>query len=101
MRQLRVKPESFKYFHNFEIYYLDGFVTEPIVEENTLLLQKGSQIQLVFNSQTLGLVDLTDSNEFIFTVDPIVREGFVRGKQVLRFTATRINEDDKWRSDRK
>ena len=94
MRQVCVKPESFKFFNNSKIYYLEGIVTQPIIEENTIILPRGSVIQLTFNTQTLGSVNLSESKELIFTVDSIARDIFSRGKRLPRFTAININEDN-------
>lgn len=90
MRQVRVKPESFKYFHNSRIYYLDGIAIEPIIEEDTIICPKGSLIQFVFNSTTLGVVNLPDAEELVLTVEPIAREIFTRGRFSLRFTVRDI-----------
>ena len=94
MRQVRVKPESFKFFNNSQTYYLEGIVTQPLIEDNIIILPSGSIIQLIFNTQTLGSVNLSESQELIFTVDSIAREIFSRGKRLLRFTVININEDN-------
>ena len=94
MRQVCVKPESFKFFNNSQIYYLEGIVTQPIIEENTIILPRGSVIQLTFNTQTLSSVNLSESKELVFTVDSIARDIFSRGRRLPRFTAININEDN-------
>ena len=94
MRQVRVKPESFKFFNNSQTYYLEGIVTQPLIEDNIIILPSGSIIQLIFNTQTLGSVNLSESQELLFTVDSIAREIFSRGKRLLRFTVININEDN-------
>lgn len=90
MTQVRVKPESFKYFHNSQIYYLDGIAIEAIIEEDTIICPKGTPVQLLFNSKTLGLVKLPESKELVLTVDPIARKVFPRGQLSLRFTVREI-----------
>ena len=99
MRQARVKPEAFRYFHNSKTYYLVATVTEPVVNENVITILKGTIIQIVFDSQTLGSINLPDSKELLVTVEDIAHEVFVRGRRVLRFSCTRINEEDQWGSD--
>ena len=99
MRQVCVKPISFKYYHNSKTYYLNGIVLDPIVEENVIVIAKGSTIQLLFDSEALGTIHLADAKELIFFVESLAQDVYSRGRRILRFTTTRINEDDKWGSD--
>ena len=90
MRQVRVKPESFKFFFNSNIYYLEGVTIEPIIEGETIICPEGVLIQLIFDSQTLGLVNLPASEEIVLTVDPISRKFLRRGRFALRYTVRDI-----------
>ena len=89
-----MKPISFKYYHNSKTYYLNGTVLQPLVEENTIVLPKGSIIQLIFDSPVLGRTDLPNSSKINCFVEPLAQEVYSCGRRVLRFTATQINEDN-------
>ena len=93
MRQVRLKPEVFRYFHNSQTYYLEGIVLESIIEE-IFFLPKGSSIQVVFDSSTLGSINLPAAKELLFSVEDLAQESFSRGRQILRFIVTEVNEDN-------
>lgn len=99
MISVRVRPESFTYFHNSKTYYLNGITLEPILDENFIILPKGSFIQLLFDSSILNKINLAESKELLTTVESFAREVFSRGRKVLRFTVTNIDENDKRKSD--
>ena len=99
MRQVRVKPETFRYFHNSKTYYLTGTVLEPVLDDNSIIILKGASIQLVFNADTLGLINLPDAKELRFSIEDLAQQGFLKGRPILRFPVERINEDDNWGSD--
>ena len=91
MRQVRVQPVAFRYFHNSKIYYLIGTVLDPVIDENSIILPRGTIIQLVFNSATLNQINLQESNELLCFVDNLAQETIFRGRPVLRFTANQIH----------
>ena len=93
MRQVRVQPVAFRYFHNSKIYYLFGNVLDPVIDENSIILPRGTIIQLVFDSTTLNGIHLPDSNEVVCVVDDLAQETFFRGRRVLRFTTNQIHVD--------
>ena len=99
MRQVRVKPESFKYFSNSQTYYLNAIVLDPVLEEGLIILQKGLIIQLTFTSEVLGQINLPDSRKLIFVIEKFAQEVYSRGHRVLRFTVNKIDENDQRRSD--
>ena len=99
MRQLRVKPEGFRYFNNSKTFYLDGLVLEALIDEQSILIPKGATVQLVFDIQTLGDIKLTEASKLIFTVESFAQQAYSRGRRVLRYIATQINEDDNWHLD--
>ena len=99
MRQVCVKPISFKYFHNSKTYYLNGSVLQPIFEDNSIILPRGSLIQLTFDSLVLGATDLQNSRSLIFTVEPLAQEVYSCGRNVLRFSVAEINENNQRNSD--
>ena len=99
MRQVRVKPETFRYFHNSKTYYLVGTVLEPVIEDNSIIILKGSTIQLVFNADTLGLINLPDAKELRFSIADLAQQAVFKRRSILRFLVDRINEDDNWGSD--
>ena len=94
MRQLRVKPEGFRYFNNSKTFYLNGLVLEPLIDEQSVLISKGTPVQLVFDIQTLGDIKLTEAAKLIFTVESFAQRAYSRGRRILRYIATQINEDD-------
>ena len=98
MTQVRVKPAAFKYFHNSKTYYLIGTVLDPVIEGKSIFLLRGTPIQLVFDSATLGSINLPDSTALLFSVEPYFQEAFHNGRRFLRFTVNRINEEDQWSS---
>ena len=62
MRQVRVQPVAFRYFHNSKIYYLFATVLDPVIDENSIIRPRGTIIQLVFDSTTLNGIHSPDSN---------------------------------------
>ena len=93
MRQVRVKPAAFKYFHNSKIYYLVGTVLDPLIDGSSIFLPRGTIIQLVFSSETLGRINLSDSQELLCFVEDLAQETIIRGRRLLRFTVNQIHAD--------
>ena len=95
MRSLAFKPESFTYFSSSQVYYVNGFVSESLFDNDNIILRRGTSAQLVFNSNTPNF-----DRERVFRgevvrayIEPYAREGLRK----LRLTVTAFDEDALWR----
>ena len=92
MRILRIKPESFKYFHNTKTYYLIGNTIHPFLEKD-VLIPEGTVIQIFLTSQVLGNLQLTETRSLVVHVESSSKEVFSGGRIILRYTAQEVHED--------
>ena len=89
---LRIKPESFKYFHNTKTYYLTGNTIYPFLEKD-VLIPEGSVLQIFLTSQVLGDLQLTETSSLVVNVESTAKEVFSGGRIILRYTAQEVHED--------
>lgn len=92
MKILRIKPESFKYFHNTKTYYLIGNTIYPFLEKD-VLIPEGTVIQIFLTSQVLGNLQLTETRSLVVHVESSSKEVFSGGRIILRYTAQEVHED--------
>ena len=95
LKPLAFKPESFTYFSSSGIFYVNGYVCETYVNNDNILLSRGTSAQLLFDS-TVANFDrerLFRGEILSVHIEPYAREG--RGKP--RLTVTHFDEDHLWR----
>ena len=97
MSCIKFKPESFQFFCNSKIYYVTGVVLDTVVQNDKVVLKKGSICQLCFDSSTpyLEIEKLFNCQILRPKIDTI-RDCRVKGRRGLRLTVTRFDENDIW-----
>ena len=98
MKSLAFKPESFTYYSSSGTYYVNGVVTESLIDNDNIVIRRGTSAQLFFTAD-VGNFD----RERLFRgevvrayIEPYAREGRIRAKGV-RLTVIHFDEDSLWR----
>ena len=98
MKVVKFKPESYQYFGNSQIYYVTGTVQETLLQDDQIILRKGSVCQLYFDANTPNF-----DREKLFNcrilrprVEDFTRDCRVKGRRGLRLIVNSFDENDIW-----
>ena len=98
MKSLAFKPESFTHYSSSGTYYVNGVVTESLIENDVIVIKRGTDAQLVFTSNVANFdrERLFQGQTLRAYIEPYAREGRIRAKGI-RLTVIHFDEDALWR----
>ena len=100
MKSLVFKPESFTYYSSSQTFYVNGVVVESLIDKDSVIIRRGSNVQLVFTSSVPNFEDsrskLFSGEKFSVFIEPYAREAKLRNRAV-RLQVIRFDADDIWR----
>ena len=98
MKPLAFKPESFTYYSSSQTYYVNGYTTESLIDNDNIIIRRGTDAQLYFTAN-VGNFD----RERLFRgeilrayIEPFARDGKIRSKGI-RLTVIHFDEDSLWK----
>ena len=98
MRVVRFKPESYQYFGNSKIFYVTGTIQETLLQDEQIILRKGSICQLYFTADTPNFdrEKLYQCRILRPRIEDFTRDCRVKGRRGLRLLVESFDEDDIW-----